>query len=90
MTIDNSYTTVCPPVRVDNPRALASGRLSPVQENKQWYNYFIPPTSVQALFSTKYFVLKFALSSKVGKITTVTCLLSESRNYCLDVLRTSG
>ena len=35
----------CPPVRGDNPRALASG-LSDVQVDKQWYNYFIPPTSV--------------------------------------------
>ena len=34
----NSYTTVCPPVRGDNPRALASG-LSPVQADKPWY-YF--------------------------------------------------
>ena len=27
------YTTICPPVRGDNPRALASG-LSPVQVDK--------------------------------------------------------
>ena len=35
-----------PPVRGDNPRALASG-LSYVQVDGQtWYNYFIPPTPV--------------------------------------------
>ena len=39
-----SYTTVCPPVRGDNPLDLASG-LSPVQADKPWYNYFIPPSS---------------------------------------------
>ena len=31
------YTTDCPPVRGDNPRALASG-LSPAQADKPWYN----------------------------------------------------
>ena len=35
----------CPPVRGDNPRALASG-LSYVQVGNPWYNYFISPTSV--------------------------------------------
>ena len=40
-----SQTTVCPTVRGDNPRALASG-LSPVQVDKPWNNYFIPPLSV--------------------------------------------
>ena len=44
--IRNNYTTVCLPVGGDNPRALAS-RLSPVQAGKPWYNYFIPPSSVQ-------------------------------------------
>ena len=39
----NSYTMGCPPVRGDNPRALASG-LSYVQVDNPWYNYFIPPT----------------------------------------------
>ena len=34
-----------PPVRGDNPGALASG-LSNVQVEKTWYKYFIPPTSV--------------------------------------------
>ena len=29
----------CPPVREDNPRALASG-LSYVQADNPWYNYF--------------------------------------------------
>ena len=41
----NSYIMGCPPVRGDNPRALASG-LSYVQVDNPWYNYFIPPTSV--------------------------------------------
>ena len=36
---------VCPPVRGDNPQALAHG-LSPVQADKPWHNYFIPPSSV--------------------------------------------
>ena len=35
----------CPPVRGDNPRALASG-LSYEQVDNPWYNYFIPPTCV--------------------------------------------
>ena len=34
----SSYTTVCPPVREDTPRALARG-LSPVQADKLWYYY---------------------------------------------------
>ena len=41
----NSYTMGCPPVRGDNPRALASG-LSYVQVDNPWCKYFIPPTSV--------------------------------------------
>ena len=36
---------ICPPVREDNQRALASG-LSSVQVDRPWYNYFIPPTPV--------------------------------------------
>ena len=43
--LSNSYTMGGPPVRGDNPRALASG-LSYVQVDIPWYNYFIPPTSV--------------------------------------------
>ena len=45
--ISTGYTCAigCPPVREDNPRALASG-LSLVQADNPWYNYFIPPTSV--------------------------------------------
>ena len=43
--LSNSYTMGCPPVRGDNPRALASG-FSYIQVDKTWYNYFIPPTSV--------------------------------------------
>ena len=35
----------CPPVRGDNPQALASG-LSYVQVDNRGINYFIPPTSV--------------------------------------------
>ena len=34
---ENSYTTVCPQVRGDNPRALVSG-LSAVQVDKLLYN----------------------------------------------------
>ena len=45
LTICNSYTMGCPPVRGDNPRALASG-LSYVQVDNPCYIYFIPPTSV--------------------------------------------
>ena len=55
--ICNSYTMGCPPVRRDNPRALASG-LSYVQADNPWYNYFIPPTSVYTLHTTRYFMLK--------------------------------
>ena len=36
----NSYTRVCPPVRGDNPRALAGG-LSHVQADKPWYGYYL-------------------------------------------------
>ena len=52
----------CPPVREDNPRALASG-LSYVQADNPLYNYFITPTLVYTLHNTGYFVLK--LVSKV-------------------------
>ena len=42
----NSYTTACPHVRGDNPRALASG-LSYVHVDKHSRGFFfIPPTSV--------------------------------------------
>ena len=48
----------CPPVRGENPRALASG-LSYVQLGGQtWYNYFKPPTSVLTLHIVRYFVPK--------------------------------
>ena len=40
-----SYTMGCPPVRGDNPQALASG-LSPRTGGQTWYNNFISPTSV--------------------------------------------
>ena len=36
----NNYTMVCPSVRGDTPRALASG-LSPVQADNPWYYYLI-------------------------------------------------
>ena len=40
-----SYTAACPPVRGDNPRALAS-ELSYVQVDKHGTTIFIPSTSV--------------------------------------------
>ena len=58
---------VCPPVRGDNPRALASG-LSLVQADESWYHYFIPLSSVHTLLSMKFFVLKYAMSGKSGII----------------------
>ena len=63
----NNNTTVCPPVRGDNPRAEASG-LSPVQVDKPWYtcNYFILPSSVYTLISMKYVVLKCTSPGKGG------------------------
>ena len=57
----NSYTIVCPPVRGDNPRAVASG-FSAVQVDKPWYKYFIPLSSVHVMLSVKYIVLKIANS----------------------------
>ena len=45
VVISYSYTMVCPPVRGDNPRALASG-LSPIQADTPWFNYFKLPSSV--------------------------------------------
>ena len=58
---------VCPPVRGDNPRALASGS-SPVQVDKQWYNNFIPSTTLQTLLSMIYFMLKFVISETCGTV----------------------
>ena len=43
--ICNVYTTVCPPVGGGNPQVLTSG-LSPVQVDKPWYKYFIPPSLI--------------------------------------------
>ena len=60
--ICNSYTMVCPTVRGDNPRALASGS-SPAQADKPWCNYLYRP---QTLLSVEYIVLKFAISDKGG------------------------
>ena len=62
-TPSNSLTMVCPPVQGDNPRALASG-LSPVQMDKQWYNYLILPSSVLIWLSMINFMLKFAISGQ--------------------------
>ena len=42
----------CPPVRVDNPRALAR------TDGQTRYTYFIPPTSVKTSHIMRYFVLK--------------------------------
>ena len=51
----NSYTMGCPPVRRDNPQALASG-LSCVQVDKHGITiYFITPTSLQTLHIMRYF-----------------------------------
>ena len=65
---------VCPHIRGDNPQVLACG-LSPVQADKPWYKYFIPPSSVQAFLSVKYMVLKFAISDKSGIIIYLTVLV---------------
>ena len=64
---------VCPPVRGDNSRALASG-LSSAQADKPWYKYFIPPSTLQALLSVKYMVLQFAISGKSDIIIYLTVL----------------
>ena len=45
---------ICPPVRGDNPQALACG-LSPIQVDKPWRNYFILTTSV-TLHITRYHI----------------------------------
>ena len=56
---------VCPPVRGDNPQALASG-LSPVQAIILWNNYFIPP--LKTLLIAKYLLLKLAFHGTDGLI----------------------
>ena len=61
--ICNNYTMVCPPVRRDNPRALASG-LSPVQAEIPWYYCFYH--SYQCRPVSAYLVLNFAISGKEG------------------------
>ena len=43
--ICNTYTTVCPPAR-EIIHELKARELPPVQADKPWYNYFIPPSSV--------------------------------------------
>ena len=59
-SISNCYTMGCPPVRGDNPRALASG-LSYIQVDKHGIT-ILPPTSVYTLHSVAWFVLKFVAS----------------------------
>ena len=54
---------VCPPVRGDNPRALASG-IFPEQADKPLYNDFIPPSSVYPLLCVKYVILMVAPSGE--------------------------
>lgn len=44
---------------VCQPQALVNG-LFPVQAEKLWFNYIIPPLSVQTLLTAKYFVLNLA------------------------------
>ena len=74
----SSYTMICPSVQGDNPQALAS-EISPIQVDKPWYNYFIPPSSVQNLLSIKYFGPSFEISDKGGinimmiQETSLTC-----------------
>ena len=53
----------CLPLRGDNPRALASGLILR-SGGQTWYNYLIPPTSVQTLHITRYFVLKLVRGYK--------------------------
>ena len=55
----NSYTMGCPPVRGDNPRALASG-LSDVQMDNPWYNYYTTYISVYLAHHEEF-------RAKVGK-----------------------
>ena len=45
---------LCPPVRGDNPQALAS-RLSSVQADKPWYNYF---TTLMSLDLAQYKIFR--------------------------------
>ena len=51
---------VCPPVRGDNPLALASG-LSPIQADKPTCNYYISLSSVLTLLCTKILLLYIIL-----------------------------
>ena len=52
----NSYTMGCPPVRGDNPRALASG-LSFVQVDKHGITILYHQHQCSKLHITRYFVL---------------------------------
>ena len=47
--LSNSYTMGCPPVRGDNPRALARG-LFCVQVDNHGITIVIPPTSVYIVY----------------------------------------
>ena len=46
----------CPPVRGDSRRVLAR-ESSPVQVYKQWYHYFISPTSLEPRQEISYNVV---------------------------------
>ena len=62
-SISITYTTVCPPVRGDNPQVVAIA-LSPGQADKPCY-IFILSSSVSNLCSVKYIVLKFGILARV-------------------------
>ena len=63
---------VCPPVRGENERALTS-RLSPIQLDKPWYNYFVP----------------FLISVPVGIWCQNDVVFTSMRRYRIDVNTTS-
>ena len=60
--LSGSYTMVCPPVRGDNPQALAKG-LSPMRRKNYDTAIFYHLISVD-LLSMKYFVLKLVICGK--------------------------
>ena len=61
VVLSNSYTMGCPPVRGDNPRALAM--------DNPWYNCFIPPTSVEDLAHHEIFHAKVVKGGIMRSIT---------------------
>ena len=70
---------VCPPIRGDNPRALTRG-LSPVQADKQWYYYFIAPSSLYTLLSMKYLVLRQGwYMMLISSVVLVVCVKVEGK-----------